>query len=133
MSGRHAFEYEQHGTDVHVVLDGQDITAAVQSLSIHAEAGAARPRVVLNLDIIDATTFSSPETQLLIPAAAAATLVALGWTPPEDGQPVDLTAPERHDQMIKIIKREAGRDPDWFRNLLRRQDRVDGNRIPGRS
>lgn len=131
MPARHAFEYEQQGVTGRVVVDGQDITSAVRSLSIHAEPGAAFPRAVLDLNIIDATAFSSPDTELLLPDAVAATLVALGWTPPEEGQPVDLTAPERHDQMIKIIRREARRDPDWFRNLLRRQTRMDGNPLHG--
>lgn len=109
-----------------VEVDGHDITDTVRELTLQAGVGRI-PQLVLDLRIHNAET--EAEVVAHIPADTAATLVALGWTPPDEGQPVDLTDPKRHDQMIKIIKAEARRDPDWFRSLLRREARIHGGPI----
>lgn len=114
--------FDERGHD-RVEVDGQDLSGAVRGLTINAGAGHVA-QVILDLCISSGEI--NGEAQVHIPADTAATLVDLGWTPPDDGQPVDLTAPERHDQIIKIIKREARRDPDWFRTLLRREERIQG-------
>lgn len=106
-----------------VEVDGNDISRTVRGLTLTTEAGHL-PRLVLDLLVF--TSEADGEAQVHIPADTAATLVALGWTPPDDGQPVDLTDPKRHDQIIKIIKREQRRDPEWFLTLLRREARIQG-------
>lgn len=105
-----------------VGIDGHDVTDTVRGLTLKASVGCV-PQLVLDLGIH--TGEIDGQAHVHIPADTAATLVHLGWTPPDDGQPVDLTDPKRHDAMIKIIKREQRRNPNWFRELLRRQDRID--------
>jgi hypothetical protein len=112
-----------------VEIDGQDVSDAVRAFTVTGHVGH---RHQLTLDLLIDTGDVEGELQAHIPAATAALLVTLGWTPPDDGQPVDLTAPERHDAMIKIIKREVRRDPDWFRTLLRREERINGGQRVGR-
>lgn len=108
-----------------IEIDGQDVSDAIRGFTL---TGAVDERHQLTLDLLLDTAGVEGEVQARIPAATAGLLVALGWTPPDDGQPVDLTARERHDAVIKIIKREARRDPQWFRTLLRREHRVQGGR-----
>ncbi|MFI6274296.1 hypothetical protein [Streptomyces sp. NPDC050988] len=110
-----------------VEIDGHDITDTVRGLTLKAGMGRV-PQLVLDLRIH--TGEAEAEAVVHVPADTAAALVELGWTPPDDGQPVDLTDPQRHDAMIKIIKAEARRDPDWFRTLLRRQSRAEGTVPP---
>lgn len=106
-----------------VEIDGQDVSDAVRGFTLDGKAGH-RHQLVLDL-LVDVGEVSG-KAHVHIPPATAALLVDLGWTPPDDGQPVDLTDPKRHDQIIKIIKAEARRDPDWFRTLLRREQRMQG-------
>ena len=106
-----------------IEIDGQDVSDAVRSFTLNSGVGL---RHRLTLDLCIETGDVEGEQAVHIPAATAALLVDLGWTPPDDGQPVDLTHPSRHDQIIKIIKVEARRDPEWLRTLLLRQDRIEG-------
>lgn len=106
-----------------IEIDGQDVSRAVVGFRLDGHVDEAHR---LTLDLRLATGEADGEVVVDIPAATAALLVDLGWTPPDDGQPVDLADPKRHDQIIKIIKVEARRDPDWFRTLLRREDRRQG-------
>lgn len=110
-----------------VEIDGHDVSHTVRGLTVKAGAGCI-PQLVLDLAIH--TSEIDGQAHVHIPADTAATLVDLGWTPSDDGQPVDLTDPKRHDAIMKIIKREQRRDPDWFRTLLRREQRIQGGR-PG--
>ncbi|MDX3024059.1 hypothetical protein [Streptomyces acidiscabies] len=110
-------------------IDGQDVSKAVTGFTF---TGAVGDDHRLTLDLRLPATEVEGQAHVHIPAATAALLVDLGWTPPHDGQPVDLTHPSRHDQIINIIKVEARRDPDWLRTLLRRQERLDGGSRPGR-
>lgn len=105
-----------------IEIDGHDVTNTVRGLTLTAGAGCI-PQLVLDLAIH--TGEIDGEADVHIPADTAATLVDLGWTPPDDGQPVDLTDPKRHDAMIKIINREQRRNPNWVRELLRRQGHID--------
>lgn len=106
-----------------IEIDGQDVSDACVGFRLGGAVGQCHQ---LTLDL--RLTYGDAEgpADVHIPAATAALLVDLGWTPPDDGQPVDLTDRKRHDQMITIIKREARRDPDWFRTLLRREARIAG-------
>ncbi|MFM9634759.1 hypothetical protein ACKI10_45340 [Streptomyces galilaeus] len=106
-----------------VEIDGQDVSSVVRGFTLDGKVGN-RHELVLDL-LVDVGEVSG-KAHVHIPPATAALLVDLGWTPPDDGQPVDLTDPKRHDQMMKIIKAEARRDPDWFRTLLRREQRIQG-------
>ncbi|MFI1030747.1 hypothetical protein [Streptomyces sp. NPDC020951] len=111
-----------------VEIDGQDVSDAVRGFTLRGETGHVHQ---LTLDLFLTTGGEiDGNTEVHIPAATAALLVDLGWTPPDDGQPVDLTDPKRHGQIIKIIKAEARRDPDWFRTLLRREHRIQGGAHP---
>lgn len=111
-----------------IEIDGHDVTDTVRGITLKAGAGCV-PHLVLDL-VIHAGEIDG-QADVHVPADTAAALVDLGWTPPDDGQPVDLTDPKRHDTIMKIIKREQRRDPDWFRTLLRREQRIQGG-PPGR-
>jgi len=106
-----------------VEIDGHDVTDTVHGLTLKSKVGHV-PQLLL--DLVIHTSEIDGQAHVHIPADTAATLVHLGWTPPDDGQPVDLTDRKHHDTMIKIIKCEARRDPDWFRTLLRHQTRIEG-------
>ncbi|MDX5564142.1 hypothetical protein PYK79_13400 [Streptomyces sp. ID05-04B] len=106
-----------------VEVNGRDVSRTIRGFTLDSKAGH---RHQLSLDLVVETGEIDGQAQAHIPADTAALLVDLGWTPPDDGQPVDLTDPRRHDQIIKIIKAEARRDPAWFRTLLRREERVQG-------
>lgn len=108
-----------------VEVDGHDISHTVRGLTLKSDVGS-EPQLVLDLTIH--TGEIDGQAHVHIPADTAATLVDLGWTPPDDGQPVDLTDPKRHDAIVKIIKAEQRRDPHWFRALLRREQRIHGGR-----
>lgn len=106
-----------------IEIGGQDVSDAVTGYRIDGRVGQ---RHQLTLDLLVEAGDIDGQAHVHIPAATAGLLLALGWTPPDDGQPVDLTDPKRHDQIIKVIKAEARRDPDWFRTLLRREERTQG-------
>lgn len=106
-----------------IEIDGQDVSDAVRGFTLDGKVGH---RHQLALDLRVDVGEANGQADVHIPPETAALLVDLGWTPPDDGQPVDLTDPARHDQMMKIIKAEARRDPDWFRTLLRREQRIQG-------
>jgi hypothetical protein len=106
-----------------IEIDGQDVTDACLGFRLDGRVDHAHQ---LTLDLIIETGDAEAEARVHIPAATAGTLVALGWTPPDDGQPVDFTHAARHDQIIKVIKTEARRDPNWFLTLLRREERIQG-------
>lgn len=106
-----------------IEIDGQDVSKGCVGFRLDGRVGE-RHRLTLDLHLD--TGEAEGQAVVHIPADTAATLVTLGWTPPDDEQPVDLTDTKRHDQIIKIIRAEARRDPDWFRNLLRREERIHG-------
>ncbi|MFI2437418.1 hypothetical protein [Streptomyces sp. NPDC018693] len=110
-----------------IEIDGQDVSKAVRGFRLDGHVGQ---RHQLTLDLLIQAGDVDGHTDVHIPAATAALLLTLGWTPPDGGQPLDLTHPSRHDAMIQIIKREARRDPDWFRTLLRREGRPPGRQHP---
>ena len=107
-----------------VEINGQDVSRAVVGFRLEGQAGYQHR---LTLDLLLAVAEVDGHVVTDVPADTAALLVDLGWTPPDDGQPVDLTDPKRHDQIIKIIKAEARRDPNWFLTLLRREERKQGS------
>lgn len=106
-----------------IEIDGQDVSKGCVGFRLDGRVGECHQ---LTLDLHLETGEAEGQAVVHIRADTAATLVALGWTPPDDAQPVDLTHPSRHDQIMKIIKAEARRDPDWFRTLLRREERIQG-------
>ncbi|MFB7589369.1 hypothetical protein [Streptomyces sp. NPDC056169] len=72
-----------------IKVDGVPLKG-IRALSLDAAVGE-RPILRLELAVYDISTVA--ETSIHIPDDTAATLVALGWTPPP-GQPVDE---EEHD------------------------------------
>jgi hypothetical protein len=104
-----------------IEIDGQDISDTTRGFTLNAQVGHV-PQLVVDLQI-HVGEIDGQDVDVHVPADTAATLVALGWTPPDDGQPVELTDPKRHDAMVKIIKAETRRDPNWLRTLLRRDAR----------
>lgn len=73
-----------HGT---VELDGTDIARSVRAVEFRADAND-RPEVTitLTLDEIETTWLGSAEREILVNLSddSINTLLALGWTPPED-------------------------------------------------
>lgn len=72
-----------------IEVDGV-LIKGVRSLSLDASV-SDRPVLRLSLAVLDISTVA--ETLIHIPEDTAATLVALGWTPPS-GQPVDEEVPD---------------------------------------
>lgn len=72
-----------------IEVDGVPLKG-VRSLSLDSTVG---DRPVLRLELAVHDVSSVAETCIHIPDHTAATLVALGWTPPP-GQPVDEEAPD---------------------------------------
>lgn len=67
-----------------ILVDGQRV-GGVRDLTLSAPFGEA-PQ--LTLDVITHDVSTVAEAEVWVPADTAATLVALGWTPP-DGQEVE--------------------------------------------
>lgn len=40
-----------------------------------------------------------------------------------------LTDPREHDRVAAILRREARINPDWLRNFIRQQERIEGRYI----
>lgn len=72
-----------------IELDGQKLRG-VRSLRLDSEAGS-RPQLTLELLLHDVSTMA--ETLILIDRNTAATLVALGWTPPPEQEVPTDAAP----------------------------------------
>lgn len=73
-----------------VKLDGEDISKAIRSLSINAEAGQI-PEVELQLAVFEIEVGGPPElgmaeTKIRIFDETVELLKRLGWTPPVNGQ-----------------------------------------------
>ncbi|MET9999843.1 hypothetical protein ABZ069_23215 [Streptomyces microflavus] len=64
-------------------VGGVDISDGVQSIAWRAARDEC-PSMELDLLIFDVTTISSKDTEILLPDETVKTLIALGWTPPED-------------------------------------------------
>ncbi|HEY8985661.1 MAG TPA: hypothetical protein VIU15_39585 [Streptomyces sp.] len=77
-----------HGAGT-IEIDGQPLRG-VRSLTLTSEAGA-RPTLTLDLLVHDVSTFA--EAVVLIDDDTAATLVALGWTPPPEQEVPTDAAP----------------------------------------
>lgn len=75
-------EIEQKGdTTWHLRVGGEDISEAVSGVHVHVE-GAGRPARV-ELEFLDLTRFKG-DANVAIDPFTAATLKALGWTPPKE-------------------------------------------------
>jgi len=66
-----------------VTIDGHDISRALTGLTLSIGVGQI-PTATLDLLLIDATQFQDAEARILIPEATRETLLALGWTEPDD-------------------------------------------------
>lgn len=71
-----------------ITVDGHQLRG-IRSLTLDAAAGEV-PQLTLELRLLDVSTMA--ETSVLIDDDTAATLVALGWTPPPDQEVPDATA-----------------------------------------
>lgn len=81
---RHRVQITHDGPYGKIVVDGTDISDAVRAVTTEGSFGNVA-KVTLDLDVIDVTTLDAKDTEVYIPEATAAALVALGWTPPDDG------------------------------------------------
>lgn len=68
------------GTGTEVVIEGQDVTEAIRSLTLHAEAGDPH-RLVLTMSPLRVNADAEDVTVELRPEQTAL-LERLGWTPP---------------------------------------------------
>ena len=73
-----ALDARGHGT---VKINDMDISRVVRGLTLHAQVDEL-PTIELELTVFDISTYA--EARLCIPEAAAAVLVSMGWTPPDD-------------------------------------------------
>ena len=84
MSNNHrlAITAQAPGERSTITIDGHDISNALTGLTLEIGVGKV-PTATLDLLLIDTTEYQDAETRILIPEATRDTLVALGWTPPE--------------------------------------------------
>ena len=82
MSAPHVYIGVGAGGHGQVLVDGQDISNAVQSLSLAAHVGQSPVlQLVLNVATIESAT-GGARVHVVMPDATRAALIALGWTPP---------------------------------------------------
>ena len=81
---RHHVEIRTEGTRGQVLIDGHDIAKGVTGLTFTAGIDQQCPTLTLDLVLIDVTELGSTETDVLLGAGVAETLIKLGWTPPEE-------------------------------------------------
>lgn len=67
-----------------VEIDGTDISHTVQDVTLTARPGQLP---TLRLDLVVYTAEVDGEAVVSVPEETAAALVALGWTPPSEGDP----------------------------------------------
>lgn len=70
-----------HGT---VRVDGTDISSSITGVTVEARVNDV-PRVTLDLRVFE-TARSDGQAEIIIPDPTRETLIALGWTPPEDNE-----------------------------------------------
>ncbi|WFE41927.1 hypothetical protein [Micromonospora sp. WMMD998] len=70
-----------------IVVDGADISAGVGAYVLYDSAREGTPTLEITVPVVEATTLAG-EAQVIISDGAAETLVALGWVPPTDAQPM---------------------------------------------
>ncbi|MFJ8109976.1 hypothetical protein [Streptomyces sp. NPDC096132] len=83
---RHNVEISTDGMRREILLDGHDIAHSVTALSFSTEHHCL-PVLMLCLRLVDVTTLSSKDTEVLVDDGVAETLKRLGWTPPQEQQP----------------------------------------------
>ncbi|MGW4663218.1 hypothetical protein [Streptosporangium sandarakinum] len=76
-----------------VVVDGQDISDAVNSLTLRVEGGVL-PVVDVELAMVEVTRIDSEDAELYIPLTTRDALIALGWTPPPASSTTQAATPE---------------------------------------
>jgi hypothetical protein len=81
----HHVEISTEGTRGRILIDGHDISKAVESYTVFHNAGSM-PRVYIDFNLVDVTPLDSKEMQVLVTDEVAETLKVLGWTPPEDSE-----------------------------------------------
>lgn len=70
--------------DMRIAIDGADISPrAIAGLSLQAEAGDI-PRLTLDVVALDVTKLGG-KMEIFLPDETRELLVALGWTPPAEG------------------------------------------------
>ncbi|MFJ2162376.1 hypothetical protein [Streptomyces sp. NPDC087856] len=82
---KHHVEISVDGTQGQVLIDGHDIARGVTGLVFRAGIDGA-PTLTLDLQLVDVTPLSSPDTEVLLGSGVAEALKVLGWTPPEDNE-----------------------------------------------
>jgi hypothetical protein len=102
-----------------VVVDGHDLSAAVQTVDVHMTAGR-KPRVTVGVVGLTTSVLVVPEDgQLVLPDDVHEALVALGWNPPADPDtavPDDEEAsemglqPSAHPDVTSAPRRAGWRD-----------------------
>lgn len=81
MTRTRSLSIKRNGAGHEVLVDGHDLSHAIQTLSLDMRAGQM-PRVDLMLNIFDVTQFGDAEMRLAFAPGVEEALIALGWTPP---------------------------------------------------
>lgn len=68
-----------------VVVDGHDISDAVTSATLELDARSPTPELHLKLGYCELDTVEAAEARVVITEPTRQALLALGWTPPEEG------------------------------------------------
>jgi len=74
-----------------LAIDGHDLSRAVTGLALTMGLAGTMPVLELDLQLIDVSTLGSVEAEVILGAGVHEALVVLGWTPPADGDHLDVT------------------------------------------
>jgi hypothetical protein len=97
---------EKHAHLPKIKLDGQDISTAIQGLTLDMQTGSI-PFCRLDLRIYNVTELQDVSDKYLIPQETQDLLKLLGWTPPHEGSTFQVKGPEK-PQFLEVLDRIIG-------------------------
>lgn len=71
-----------------VIVFGHDITSGIRGAVLRSKTGH-KPELILDIAIDEVPVIYAEAAEIIIPAGARATLVDLGWAPPERVQQIE--------------------------------------------
>lgn len=95
-SGTHTVQLGSDGMHHSLIVDGIDLSRGMRSAQLTLASGRL-PMLVLDPIIFNLDGTDLGDARVVVPAPAAAALIALGWTPPAE-QPVEVRAERKCDR-----------------------------------
>lgn len=118
-----------HATGGTVEIDGQDVSHAVRGIDLTQTAGQP-PRLTLELRLDQLVCNGLAD--VVIPDDIEELLLRLGWSQPGASAITADTIrdPGNREAALEALRLGARLDPDWFRDLLRHEARLNGRPAP---